>query len=235
MSQHSFIRQLTVVFLHFFFSSIAASHGAEATFGNPGDLEVGSGSGFTGTNEFLPGMRFPLEDGPAYANSQVYRPGGQHGGSGGQCAASNYSYPWRDNYCEKRSWDMKLCPDGKGHQGQDIRPSTCNKNFYWAVAAEDGIISNIGKYSVTLQSKNGVIYRYLHLEMTDLAVTELDKIAEGQRIGKVSNFFGSTSTTIHLHFDAKRAIKLGKKTLSVYVPPYSSLVRSYRQLIGDLP
>src|SRR5215510_12051446 len=69
----------------------------------PGDLESGSGTGRNDTTVYFPAMRFPLEAGPAYANSQVYRPGGMHGGGGDQCASGNYSYPWRDIYCETRS------------------------------------------------------------------------------------------------------------------------------------
>src|SRR5262245_59695623 len=92
------------------------------SFSAPGDLEPGSGTGLHETKIYFPSIRFPLENAPAYLNSQVYRPGGMNGGTGGQCTSVNYSYPWRDNYCEARSWAMPLCPAGKGHQGQDIRP-----------------------------------------------------------------------------------------------------------------
>src|SRR5690606_9414724 len=72
----------------------------------PGDLVEGSGQGRVDDTVYAPGMRFPIENAPAYANSQVYNPGGYLGPAGGQCDAVNYSYPWRDNYCEIRQWDM---------------------------------------------------------------------------------------------------------------------------------
>ena len=39
----------------------------------------------------------------------------------------NYSYPWRDNFCERRSFYVGQCPGGLGHQGQDIRPASCRQ------------------------------------------------------------------------------------------------------------
>ena len=182
---------------------------------------------------YFPNIRFPLEQGPAYLNSQVYRPGGMHGGGGGQCDNVNYSYPWRDNFCEERSWVVAFCPAGRGHQGQDIRPSSCRKDMYWAVAVEDGVIANVGTYSVTLQTANGVLYRYLHLNMDELAVEELDRVNKSAKIGKVSNYFGTASTTIYLHFDVKGAVRVGDSRVVSYLPPYTSLVRSYKRLMQE--
>jgi murein DD-endopeptidase MepM/ murein hydrolase activator NlpD len=198
----------------------------------PGELQPGSGKGRHDSTIYFPQMRFPLESGPAFANSQVYRAGGMYGPAGDQCSSANYSYPWRDIYCEKRSWAMALCPDGKGHQGQDIRPATCKKDTHWAVAADDGVIANVGTYSVTLQAANGVLYRYLHLNIGDLAVEELDHVKKGDRIGKVSNWFGDTTTTIHLHFDIKGTIQVNGRSLVTYLPPYTSLVASYNTLMN---
>ncbi len=39
--------------------------------------------------------------------------------------AKNFAYPWRDNFCEHRTYEVSQCPGGMGHQGQDIRPSFC--------------------------------------------------------------------------------------------------------------
>ena len=169
----------------FLCSSVVNSEPLPDDFANPpGDLEPNSGRGRHNSTVYFPNIRFPLEQGPAYLNSQVYRPGGMHGGGGGQCDNVNYSYPWRDNFCEERSWVVAFCPAGRGHQGQDIRPSSCRKDMYWAVAVEDGVIANVGTYSVTLQTANGVLYRYLHLNMDELAVEELDRVNKSARIGK---------------------------------------------------
>ncbi|MEW8147385.1 MAG: M23 family metallopeptidase [Candidatus Thiodiazotropha endolucinida] len=205
---------------------------ADDRFNSPGLLEQSSVAGHTDSTIYYPKMRFPMEKGPAYANSQVYRPGGLYGGSGSQCDSNNYAYPWSDNFCESRRYNMPLCPSGKGHQGQDIRPAKCRSDFYWTVAVSDGVIAQVGRYSVTLLSPEGTLYRYLHLNMDDLAVQELEQVNKGERIGKVSNWFGQSKTTIHLHFDIKDTLRIKNKSKIVYIPPYTSLVNSYKKLMG---
>lgn len=213
--------------------------GAVFSYRPAGDLAPGSGTGFTDDTVYLPGMRFPLEAAPAYPNSQVYAAGGSNpppGSSGGQCALSNYSYPWRDNYCETRTWTMPLCAEGTGHQGQDIRPATCQKSVHWTVAAENGQITAIGSYSVTLLGASGTIHRYLHMDMGHLAVTLGQTVTRGQRIGLVSNDFAGTPTTIHLHYDMRQAITLSTgEAITAYVPPYTSLVEGYERLLRGAP
>ncbi|AUX35901.1 MULTISPECIES: M23 family metallopeptidase [Sorangium] len=195
-----------------------------------GELVPGSGEGRADGVVYAPAMRFPLEEGPAFANSQVYSKGGSAGPRGGQCDADNYAYPWRDNFCESRSWAMPLCPSGAGHQGQDVRPPTCEAGKYWVVAVADGIITSIGGYSVYLTGEDGTRYDYLH--MSDVQVSVGQGVSRGERIGKVSNVFGGTPTTIHLHFNVRQPLSgVGM----VYVPPYTSLVASYQALINEPP
>lgn len=211
------------------------SQAQSSQFSPPGELEPNSGVGVKDATVYYEEFRFPLEVAPAFLNSQVYRSGGKHGPAGGQCSAANYAYPWRDNFCEKRRWPMPLCPGGTGHQGQDIRPATCRASAHWAVAAEDAIVAHIGSFSVTLQTAKGTIYRYLHLNMRELAVGELATVRRGDRIGKVSNDFGGASTTIHLHFDIKDTVDVKGKLMTIYVPPYPSLVRAYERLLSGAP
>ena len=201
----------------------------------PGQLQSGN-AGRVDERDYAPGMRFPLETAPAYPNSQVYMPGGSRGGGGGQCAAQNYSYPWWDNYCEPRRWDMPLCPGGTGHQGQDIRPSTCADKRHWAVAAEDGRISHIGSYSVYLVTDAGRRHRYLHMAPETVPVRVGQRVRRGDRVGQVSNaYFDSegnrVGTTIHLHYDLHMAI--AGQAQALYVPPYMALVNSYRPLVNE--
>lgn len=211
-----------------------SAHAQEAfTYEPPGQLPTGSGTGRPDMTVYAPGMRFPFENGPAYANSQVYEIGGYLGPSGSLCDKRNFSYPWKDNYCEKRDWDMPLCPAGTGHQGQDIRGATCEETqktqprLYWAVAAVDGRITNVGSYSVYLTAADGSRYDYLH--MSDLAIKSGDVVKRGQRLGKVSNAFNGEQTTIHLHFNLRQNVAgVGM----VYVSPYMSLVESYETLMG---
>lgn len=210
--------------------------GATFTFEPPGELLTASGEGVKAEQIYAPGMRYPLEAAPSFPNSQVYMNGGGSGPGGGQCDKINYSYPWRDNFCEKRSWDTPICPAAKGHQGQDIRPATCKKGVHWAVAAEAGQVTNIGSYTVTLTADSGIRYRYLHMKMDALAVALGDKVARGQRLGFVSNDFGGASTTIHLHFEIKTTVALPNGTSQIhFAPPYASLVDSYKRLLKGTP
>lgn len=199
-------------------------------------IPAGSGKGRIGdTYIYAPNIRFPIETAPAYLNSQVYGVGGLHGAAGSLCDQRNYQYPWHDNYCETRSWGMPLCPSGKGHQGVDIRGATCEKNKYYAVAVEDGKITYIGNYSVSLRGVSGRTYRYLHLASNSLRVRVGQTVKRGDRIGLVSDNMGNTKTSIHLHFDIQQTIKLGGTSKKVFVPPYSSLVEAYKRLLRGEP
>src|SRR5205085_1701751 len=82
-----------------------------------------------------------------------------------------------DDYCEKRDWDMPLCPGGTGHQGQDIRAASCKKGVHAAVAAADGTITSVGNYSVYLTAADGTRFDYLHMQ--DVAVEVGDKVKRG--------------------------------------------------------
>lgn len=200
---------------------------AQFTYRPAGELVSGSGRGRPDMTSYAPGMRFPTESAPAYANSQVWGVGGNYGPSGSQCDARNRSYPWRDNYCESRSWDMPMCPSGTGHQGQDIRAANCQDNVHWVVAAATGRITNVGSYSVYLMADDGTRYDYLHMRSVQVAAGA--RVVRGDRLGRVSNNFGGTATTIHLHFNINRAVS-GFGT--VYAPTYGALIESYQRLLS---
>lgn len=195
------------------------------TYRPAGELVSGSGQGVASTVNHAPGMRFPLEAPPAYLNSQVWGIGGSHGAKGSWNDPANYKYPWRDTFCESRSWTTPICPAGKGHQGVDIRPKDKEPGKYWVVAAEDGVISDIGTYTVTLQAK-GTRYRYMHMLKKRLAVKVGQAVNRGDHLGLVSNDFGGGSTTVHLHFEMLQNLS-GKGW--VHVPPYQSLVFAYQK------
>ena len=214
----------------------AAPASAQFTYSAAGTLERAGGgalrvgAGRVDSRVYAPGIRFPIENAPAYANSQIYGYGGYMGPGGGQCDARNYAYPWHDNYCEERSWDMPMCPSGRGHQGQDLRPATCVDQAHWAVATDAGTITHIGTYSVYLTADDGRRYDYLH--MRGVAVSVGQRVSRGQRLGRVSNNMGSTPTSIHLHFNIRMNVSgYG----SVYAPTYMSLIGSYQELIGPPP
>ncbi len=205
-----------------------------------GNLAPASGTGSTEMAVLVPDMMFPIKSAPAVAQTQVYRWGGGVKG-GDQCDVRNFAAPWRDNYCETRSTTNATpwCSKTGVHLGQDIRvgtPEGCNaerstkaadRMRYEVVAVEDGFISNVGSYSVTLHADSGDrIYRYLHLNMAKLKVSTNQTVKKGDVIGYVSNDFGGTPTTLHLHFE----IKLNTQANGwQYAPPYSSLLEAYKR------
>ena len=215
-------------------SAPASSTPAAFAYNPPGKLQAG-GVGVTDATIYVPGMRFPIQTPMAYAQSQVWGHGGMNGPGGGQCDTPDYSYPWSDNFCEPRAYTTPLCPSGTGHQGQDIRPNSCKAALYPTAAAEPGTICQIGTYTVYLCSDTGRTYLYLHQQMNMLKVHVGDRVTRGQELGLVSNNFGATSTTIHLHFEIKEPVTYKGATITTRVPPYSSLIDAYQRLLNGTP
>lgn len=211
----------------------------------PGSLTPGSGTGTPDETVYAPNMVFPVKVAPAFPQSQVWRFGGGIGG-GDQCDPRNYSAPWQDNFCEQRSKtrNTPMCPTNKVHQGQDIRVGTaagCNqmrqasaadRTLYEAVATENGIIQYKGSYYIQLRGTDtGNIYNYIHMNMAALKVDVGDTVTPGQSLGYISNDFGGTPTTFHLHFEIKSPLEGEGIT---HVPPYMSLVKAYERREGGL-
>ena len=124
---------------------------SDFTFYSPGDLIENSGwNKMPGRADYhvYTRMRFPIADAPAYVISQSFMPWGdcyktgkigRTGKKGApyrckrnskqlvfdESTPENFSYPWRDNFCEMRDYLVGQCPGGYGHQGQDIRPANC--------------------------------------------------------------------------------------------------------------
>jgi hypothetical protein len=215
-------------------------------------------------------IRFPLAQAPAYANSQSFLNWGDcdHTGrssrSGAKRApyhcrvntkplvfdesvAENRAYPWRDNFCEHRSFLVGECPGGHGHQGQDIRPATCKLRNEGGdrclpyqdnvMAVRDGMILRAPGRELTYLFVNvpgeHIRFRYLHMNPKMLdgdGVLSGRVVREGELLGKVGTFdrreFG---TTYHLHFDTQVLTKYGW----TFVNPYMTLVTAYERLIGE--
>ncbi len=208
-----------------------------------GEVLPQSGPGFKDEVIYRDHIDFPTED-RAFLNSQVYRHGGYYGHlngmEGGQCNPDNFQYPWQDTFCEKRSREQPLCPGG-GHEGLDIRPASCEKDKHWAVAAEDARVIDVRRHWVTLQTADGTLYNYLHLNMGKLKVKQGDDVRRGERLGLVSNDFyksdgSSVPTTIHLHFEMYEnyIAQQGDEPLFTKINPYTTLVAAYdRKLRRD--
>ena len=162
----------------------------------------------------------------------------------------NYSYPWRDTYCEARGTKGTVeCPTKKGHAGQDIRPSNCVKDvkdksrcsidrFEVVAVAKGSALWKTGEHEnhvkfVADDGNNKLYYMYLHmspkaLKDAKLKKGELVKKKRGEKIGMVGNFEKAKAggTTAHLHFEIRRGDNIGDP-----VSPYLTLIRAYERLI----
>lgn len=215
-------------------------------------------------------LRFPMERSPAFANSQSFNNWGNCDTVGrsprrlgkkgmrysckvndrtlvfDESAGGNYSYPWRDNFCEHRYFFAGQCPGGLGHQGQDIRPSHCKMFNEGAdrclpyqddvVAVGDAMILRAPKLEALLMFINTadthLRVRYMHMDPVRMDADGLlsgRRVKRGEVIGQVANYNDfAGGTTLHLHFDLQVPTKAGW----ALVNPYMTLVAAYERLIG---
>jgi murein DD-endopeptidase MepM/ murein hydrolase activator NlpD len=207
------------------------------TFRPSGDIVANSGarkrSGHADLTAYSQ-IRFPLEKAPALVRSQSLS---KRGGGG---------YPWQDNFCEARSFEVGQCTSGFGHQGQDIRPGACpmqnsespdacDPKQQAVVAVRDGVVIRSPKQqAATLQinTRNEHIrFRYMHMNPSRMdadGILNGRRVAEGERIGVVSNYLDHPNgTSRHLHFDVQVFTRDGW----LWVNPYTTLVSAYERLI----
>jgi murein DD-endopeptidase MepM/ murein hydrolase activator NlpD len=213
-------------------------------------------------------LRFPLKQAPDFANSQSFNNWGdcdftgrsrrdiRAKGAAYSCRvngralvfdeSTNYAYPWRDNFCEHRNFFVGQCAGGEGHQGQDIRPSSCTlfndgadrclPYQHDVVAAHDGQVLRARKQEAVflfINTPNAHLrVRYIHMNPDQLdadGILSGKFVQEGEVIGKVGNYNNrERGTTYHLHFDMQVPTKVG----FVFVNPYTTLVAAYEHLIG---
>jgi murein DD-endopeptidase MepM/ murein hydrolase activator NlpD len=213
---------------------------------SPGRLLAGTGfGGQSGRTDYTvyTQIRFPMAEAPAYINSQMFQSRNRPL-TPDQTAPPNYSYPWRDNFCERRGFPVGQCPAGIGHQGQDIRPPRCQPPpgsdrctpRHDLVAVRDGAILRAPKqeaaYLVVNTETEHIRFRYLHMspaKMDQDRVLSGRRVYEGEVIGQVGNYSKREGgTSYHLHFD----IQVPTRDGWVFVNPYMTLVASYERLIG---
>lgn len=216
-----------------------AERSADFTYRPPGDIITGTGyhrqSGRADFNAYSQ-IRFPL-DAPAFVHSQKRRSGGD------KADAPDAGFPWRDNFCEARSFSVGQCANGYGHQGEDIRPGACrapvdggcNPRKQPVFAVRDGtVIRSRSQQAATLQinTRNEHIrFRYMHMNPSVMDADGLlngRMVAEGEQIGVVSNYLDHPNgTTRHLHFDVQVFTRDGW----IWVNPYVTLVSAYERLV----
>jgi hypothetical protein len=144
-----------------------------------------------------------------------------------------------------RTWNTFKCVGGRGHRGQDVRPATCETEKYWIVAPERSEVKWIEANTVLLYGLDtGNVYTLLHMDdakietrVREAFADKTIKIARGERIAKVSNFYGGPNgTTTHLHFEiVKGGLQNGRNKGGSFVPPYSSLLEAYLDLLAENP
>jgi murein DD-endopeptidase MepM/ murein hydrolase activator NlpD len=211
------------------------------TFRPPGSIIAGSGyhkqTGRADLTTYSQ-IRFPLEA-PAFVHSQRRR-------SGGDKSDGPFSgYPWRDNFCEARSFSVGQCASSFGHQGEDIRPGACpvgddgpmgcDPRRQPIFAVRDGIVIRSPKQqAATLQINTRtehIRFRYMHMNPSTMDSDGLlngRRVAEGEQIGVVSNYLDHPNgTSRHLHFDVQVFTHDGW----IWVNPYVTLISAYERLI----
>lgn len=245
---------------------------SDFTYYGPGDLIENTGwNKLPGRADFhvYAHIRFPIANAPAYVKSQSFMPWGDCYKSGivgrlgrkdaeyrcrrnekqltfNEAAAENFSYPWRDNFCELRDWLVGQCPGGYGHQGEDIRPAHCVlKNpeadrclpYQDTVAAvQDGMIRRmpgmLGVYLVANSANAHVRFRYLHMNPHFMDADGLlngHVVSEGEIVGKVATWGNfENGTSYHINFSMQVFTTVGW----VWVNPYMTLVAAYERQIG---
>ncbi|WP_245454610.1 M23 family peptidase [Bradyrhizobium sp. RP6] len=182
-------------------------------------------------------IRFPLDKAPAFVRSQSY---GKRDKSEGPTA-----YPWRDNFCESRSFEVWQCAGGYGHQGEDIRAAACpppgegrepcDPKQRAVVAVRDAIVIRGARdQAATLQVNSRtehIRFRYMHMNPHALnadGVLNGRTVTEGEKIGVISNYLDHPAgTSMHLHFDVQVFTRDGW----IWVSPYITLVSAYERLI----
>ena len=182
-------------------------------------------------------IRFPLEKVPAFVHSQSYAKRDKNDGP--------TAYPWRDNFCESRSFEVWQCGGGYGHQGEDIRAADCppqgdgrtpcDPKQRGVVAVRDAMVIRSSKdQAATLEINSRtehVRFRYMHMNPQTMNADGLLNgriVAEGEKIGVVSNYLDHPAgTSMHLHFDVQVFTRDGW----IWVSPYVTLVSAYERLI----
>jgi hypothetical protein len=190
-------------------------------------------------------IRFPLQRAAAFVHSQSFRNGRSRERPTDESVGSNTSYPWRDTFCEARSFGVGQCPGGFGHQGQDIRPAPCSAvneapdrcdpKQRAVVAVRDGVvIRSLSEQAATLQintQSEHIRFRYMHMNpmrMDADGILNGRYVGEGEKIGVVSNYLDHPNgTSRHLHFDVQVFTRDGW----LWVNPYVTLVAAYERLI----
>jgi len=229
------------------------------TYRPSGDLIANSGyHRQTGRADFnvYSQLRFPLEKTPAFVRSQSFARRSKteqpQGGAPG--------YPWRDNFCESRSFGVGQCPTGFGHQGEDIRPRPCPPGGQSQAQAQEGqegvqervqercdpkqqavvavrdavVIRSPKQQAATLQinTRNEHIrFRYMHMNPSAM---DADGVLNGRVVAEGEKI-GVVSNYLDHPNGTTRHLHFDVQVFTrdgwLWVNPYVTLISAYERLI----
>ncbi|MEJ2625856.1 MAG: M23 family peptidase [Pseudolabrys sp.] len=244
------------------------------TYFSPGFLIPGTGlkPGLGGRADYTVygDLRFPLKNAPDFANSQSFNNWGNCDTTGrsprrlgrkgmhytcrvngrslvfDESAGRNYAYPWRDNFCEHRRYFAGQCPGGQGHQGQDIRPSSCkmfNAGADRCLPYPHDVVAPADSMVLRARHREALLFfvntasahlriRYMHMSPKHMDAAGLlsgRRVARGDDIGTVGNYNDfAGGTTYHLHVDLQVPTEVGWSLVN----PYMTLASAYERLLG---
>ena len=191
-------------------------------------------------------IRFPLEKAPAFANSQSFlKRRAQSSKIATSRQAAMPAIPGRTIFARPavsasanapaasairaRTSGRRTCPLRK-HGGD-----RCDPKQQAVVAVRDGVVIRSPKQqAATLQVNSRtehIRFRYMHMNPPSMdadGVLNGRRVAEGEKIGVVSNYQDyPNGTSHHLHFDVQVFTRDGW----LWVNPYVTLIASYERLI----
>jgi hypothetical protein len=229
------------------------------TYRPSGDLIANSGyHRQTGRADFnaYSQLRFPLEKAPAFVRSQSFA----RRDKSDQPQGRTPSYPWRDNFCESRSFGVGQCPTGFGHQGEDIRPRPCPPGGQSQVQAQEGqegvqervqehcdpkqqavvavrdavVIRSPKQQAATLQinTRNEHIrFRYMHMNPSAM---DADGVLNGRVVAEGEKI-GVVSNYLDHPNGTTRHLHFDVQVFTrdgwLWVNPYVTLISAYERLI----
>ena len=175
------------------------------------------------TDRLVPGCGFPSRKAGVRELAGVGQRR-QQGPGGSQCEPVNYDYPWHDTYCGDALVGLPMCPAGIGHQGQDIRPGTCEGGVHWTVAAgrRHGVPTR--SYSIYVTAADGTRSTTCTARARSCRWAAVER---EERLNRVSNAFSAhahhSTFTSNIHQDVA-GLRL------VYAPTYMFLIVGYQEL-----
>ncbi|MEC5152619.1 M23 family metallopeptidase [Cryobacterium sp. GrIS_2_6] len=134
------------------------------------------------------------------------------GGAGGGCTSGSIVFPLSPGFTMTDDYGPRSSPThgaSSWHPADDLQhfPNPCGDQIY---SITSGTVTYVGGYQVTIKSPAGYDVTYMHMKLSDVSVTEGDRVTPSQPIALVGN--EGPSTGCHLDI---RINKTGSTDASV--------------------